>query len=104
MKLSRAKKIAEHITNEQLQIMFDYAKKEIKDWSVVSNINKGLTKGAAWNIYAKSFKIDKKLNSVWILNAVREFGDHLPGDIKRGKTNKGNVRDRKEPYHEEPVF
>ena len=58
-----AKKIAQYITNEQLQKMFDNAKVGIKDWTKVSIVNKGLTKGVAWNILAKVTKSADKTSS-----------------------------------------
>ncbi len=103
MKLSKANKIAGRITNEQLATMFEYAKKEIEDWRDLSITNKNITKGAAWNKYGKNFDVDKKYSPGWKIEAVQEFGDHLPGDIKRGNT-KSQTRDRDKPYHEEPVF
>ena len=57
MNRNNAKKIAQTITNEQLKDMFDNAKIGVKDWTKVSCVNKGMTKGVSWNILAKNFDI-----------------------------------------------
>jgi hypothetical protein len=37
--------------------MFDLAKNNIEDWSKVSIVNKGMTKGTAWNILASDLML-----------------------------------------------
>lgn len=100
MNRSDARKIAEKITNEQLQKMFEVAKKEIKDWTKVSSVNKGLTKGTAWNVLAKDFDVDHNYHIMAKTNMVREFGEFLPVEIKpEKKTKKMN-----KPAHQDPIF
>ena len=95
-----ARKIAEKITNEQLQKMFESAKKEIKDWTKVSSVNKGLTKGTAWNVLAKDFDVNHNYHIMAKTNMVREFGEFLPVEIKpERKTKKMN-----NPVHQDPIF
>jgi hypothetical protein len=40
-----SKKIALIISNQEIKEMFDLAKNNIEDWSKVSIVNKGMTKG-----------------------------------------------------------
>ncbi len=96
-----AKKIAETITNMQLKQMFDTAKVQIKDWCKVSNVNKGITKGVAWNILAKDFDVSKKYINIAKTNMIREFGEFLPENIKPFKKSSGYVN---KLVHQEPLF
>ena len=96
-----AKKIAEVITNEQLQTMFNTAKLYTKDWTAVSIVNKGLTKGTAWNILYTGFDVNKKIHILAKINMIREFGEFLPLELKSVKKPKRVISN---PHHEEPVF
>lgn len=96
-----SKKIAETITNEQLKQMLDNAKENIKDWTVVSNVNKGITKGVSWNILGKDFDINKTYFHIVKTNMIREFGEYLPNDIKPTKKSKSST---KPPIHQDPIF
>ena len=82
MNRTNARKIAETITNEQLQQMFETAKNKITDWTKVSNINKGMTKGVAWNILSKDFDMSANYHILAKTNMVREFGEFLPDQAK----------------------
>lgn len=86
-----AKQIAKSITNEQLLQMFNNAKESIKDWTKVSNVNKGMTKGMAWNILAKDFDITKNYHILAKTNMVREFSEYLPEELKPKKKEKQNI-------------
>lgn len=101
MTRAEARKLAETITNEQINQMFDKAKVEIKDWTVVSKCNKGLTKGIAWNILAKDFDVEKTHHIMAKTNMVREFGDYLPEELKPKKKAKPFLPP---PAHQEPIF
>ena len=101
MNRTDAKKIAENITNEQLQEMFNAAKVGIKDWTTVSTVNKGMTKGTAWNVLAKNFDVNVTHHNLAKINMVREFGDFLTEDFKPKKKNKV---DNFIPFHQEPEF
>lgn len=96
-----AKIIAETITNEQLQQMFDTAKEQITDWTVVSSVNKGMSKGVGWNILANGFDVKYHYHSLAKVNMIREFGDYLPDHIKPIKVKKKSL---KAPIHQEPMF
>lgn len=93
-----AAEIAETITNEQLSDMFEKAKSEIQDWKKRSKVNKGMSKGAAWNILAANFNVQHKYNVLAITNMIQEFGDYLPKELipkkKYGRYPK--------PFHQEP--
>jgi hypothetical protein len=96
-----AKCIAEFITNEELAVMFENAKNNITDWTEVSKVNKGMTKGAAWNILASDFKVDKTYNNLAKVNMIREFGKFLPNDLKPVKKPKPTIT---KIVHQEPRF
>lgn len=100
MNRTLAKKIAETITNQQLLDMFNVAKQSITDWTKVSNVNKGMTKGASWNVLAKDFDIDHNYHILAKTNMIREFGEFLPNEIKPQKKAKQSVK----PFHQEPKF
>ena len=100
MNRPNAKKIAKTITNEQLLEMFNRAKSTIVDWTKVSNVNKGLTKGTAWNVLAKDFDITKNYHILAKGNMVREFGEFLPEELKIKKVKRVFPK----PIHEEPKF
>lgn len=95
-----ARKIAETITNDQIQRMFDSAKKSIRDWMVVSNVNKGMSKGAAWNILTKAFDINKRIHILAKTNMVREFGEFLPWELRPLKKQRAT----RTPVHQDPIF
>ncbi len=102
MNRNDARKIAETITNEQLQQMFDTAKAKITDWTQVSNVNKGLTKGVSWNILTAGFDVNKEIHILAKTNMVREFGEFLPNQLKPRKANR--QFSNKPPVHQEPKF
>jgi hypothetical protein len=96
-----AKIIAETITNVDLALMFKLAKENIKDWTKVSSINKGLTKGTTWNILASNFDINHNYNTLVKVNMIREFGEFLPEYLKPKKVTK---KINNTPLHQEPKF
>ncbi len=100
MNKTEAKRIAETITNMEILAMFDNAKENIKDWSVVSVCNKGLSKGCAWNILASDFDLTHNYHVLAKTNMVREFGDYLPWYKKPTKTAKPTTN----VVHHEPNF
>lgn len=97
-----SREIAETITNQQLKQMFEKAKHEIKDWTKVSTINKGMTKGAAWNVLAKDFDENYNYHIMAKINMIREFGEFLPDELKpHVEKHKEPIT---EPYHQDPIF
>lgn len=97
-----ARKIAETVTNEQLKEMFDNAKTGIKDWTKISSVNIGMTKGTAWNILAKDFNVEQDYHILAKTNMVREFGEFLPYGLRSKPTrNKLNII---KPVHQDPLF
>jgi len=102
MNKSDAKKIAETITFSQLQEMFNNAKENITDWTVVSNINKQMTKGTAWNILFVGLKLETMLYPMAIKNMIWEFGDYLPSNLKIQK--KSNDKSTVIVTHQDPRF
>ena len=101
MNRQNAKKLAETVTNEQLQEMFERAKNTITDWTESSNVNKSMTKGAAWNILAKDFNVKKNYSFLVKKNMIWEFGDFLSDELKPLKKQK---KERSVPFHQEPIF
>ena len=102
MNRTDARKIADKITNEQLVQMFEAAKKGIKDWTMVSDVNSGITKGTAWNILAKDFDMQRKYHILAKTNMVREFAEYLPTELLPPKKIKRENKTK--PYHQDPVF
>jgi len=100
MKREHAKKIAETISNEQILNMIETAKTKIKNWNKRSIINKGLSKGTAWNILASDFDITKEHHILYKINLIREYGEFLPDEFKPKKVHK----DYTPPVHQEPKF
>lgn len=98
MNRNDARKIAETITNEQLQQMFDTARAKITDWTKVSACNLGITKGVAWNILAKNFDVTANHHILAKTNMIREFGEFLPNEFKPQKKN----RKIQVPVHQNP--
>lgn len=97
-----ARKIAAIITNEQIHEMFNNAKKKITGWNKVSAVNKGITKGTAWNILAKNFNVGGTNHILAKTNMVREFGDYLSTELILKKGSKSNSS--KTPAHQDPIF
>lgn len=97
-----AKELAQTITNEELQQMFDNAKAGIMDWTRVSTVNKGMTKGTAWNILTRDFDVTKQTHILGKINMIREFGDFLPGHLKKSKEKKTTLLPP--PIHQDPKF
>jgi hypothetical protein len=97
-----AKEVAEIISNQQLKQMFENAKFEITDWKKVSIVNKGMTKGTAWNVLAKDFDENFNYHIMAKVNMVREFGEFLPEDLKPLKETRESKIDN--PYHQDPIF
>lgn len=102
MNISDAKKIAEVITYEQLSEMFNRAKKGINNWKEVSAVNKGMSKGTAWNILYKCFTPQIINDKMALKNMIWEFGDYLDNDLKVNK--KGRINPSINVCHQEPIF
>lgn len=96
MTKNQARKIAKKITNAQVQQMFDNARENITDWTVVSNANISFTKGVAWNMLARGFDVNYNYHVVGITNMVWEFGDYLPDELKPPSPPP--------PTHHDPIF
>lgn len=99
MNRNEARKIAEIVSAADLKQMFINAQNGIKDWTKVSNVNIGLTKGTAFNILSKG-TIDDKTHIMAKTNMVREFGEWLPNYKKEIKPKINNSK----PTHQEPNF
>jgi hypothetical protein len=103
MNKTNAKKMAETITFNQVKEMFDNAKAQITDWSEVSAVNKGMTKGAAWNILKHGVKPEIINQPLALKNMIWEFGDYyLPELLKINKPSKKQIK--LDVHHQEPVF
>lgn len=96
-----ARKIAETITNNQIQQMFENAKASITDWTKISSVNKGLTKGRSWNILARNFDVKSNYHILAKTNMVLEFGAYLPAELKPKKKKE---QFKNKPHHQDPIF
>lgn len=100
MRRNEARNLADTITNQQLFDMLEKAKIGVKDWTKVSLVNKGMTKGTAWNILGKDFDVNKEYHVLAKANMIREFGEFLPEELKPKKKEKIKIV----PHHQEPKF
>lgn len=99
MNKTDAKKIAETVTNEQLSRMLSLARVGITKWDAISNVNKGMTKGAVWNILSDSFDPKGCYSYIAKVNMVREFGEFIVVEFMLPeKVAKKFVK----PFHQEP--
>jgi hypothetical protein len=101
MNKTDARIIAKTITNEQILEMFNNAKNSITEWTQVSTINFGITKGTAWNLLAYDFEVNRTYDILVKYNMIREFGDYLPEELKINKVKKAI---KGPAYHQEPKF
>lgn len=98
MNRNEAKKLAETVTSEQLKQMFLNAQERITDWRQVSRVNKGMSKGTAFNILsAGTIDIRQKLA---VTNMIWEFGEYLPGYTKPIAKERPEIA----VHHQEPKF
>lgn len=100
MNIFQSKKIACVITHEQLNQMFENAKKAEIEWRSCSVLNPTMTKGAVWNVLYPAF-LNGPNRHASVGNMVREFGEFLPEEIK---PKKKPAPEKINPYHEEPIF
>ena len=105
MNKNQCRELADKITEAEMTEMFENAKVEIKDWTKISRINKGFTRGVAWNIlYAaftseSPFRIQSRLAK---RNMIFEFQDFLPKHLipEKKVKNKTDVK----ITHQNPKF
>ena len=104
MNKTTAKKIAETVTNDQIQEMFDNAKANITDWTEKSSVNNCMTKGTSWNILYGAFKNMRhgRIRTLGLTNMIREFGDFIDGELVPNK--KKSVKVEHKITHQEPIF
>lgn len=103
MNRTLARKLAETITNAQLKDMFSKAKNSIKNWKKPSTVNKGMTKGVAWNILAAEFDENEDYHICAKANMIHEFGDFLPLELIEPLKNKKRY-EAINLVHQEPFF
>lgn len=106
MNRNEARRLTETVTNDQLREMFVNALNNITDWKKPSTVNKGITKGAAFNILAHGFDADsydpnRVVHPLAKVNMIREFGEFLPD---HAKPSKPIVSKRTYIHHENPKF
>lgn len=96
-----AKIIAKTITFDQVFKMLDNAQKGVTNWRETSSINFGITKGMAWNLLAKPYKLNNDVSDMGLYYLILEFGDYLPEELKIKKIKKiNNIA----PIHQDPIF
>jgi|GEM_PF-1330286 hypothetical protein len=104
MNKQEAKRLAEenYLTEEMVKQTLLNAQNGIKDWTVASALNKGLSLGYAYNLYSKIDVANSK-GTIIKYNFLVIFGDYLPAiyyenPIKEAKKQNIYV------HHEEPNF
>lgn len=98
-----AKQLAETVTLRELKQMFNTAKEKIKDWTISSRPNKGMSLGTTYNILIAGFEKYNSEKDIHILgktNMIWAFGEYLPGYAKKVRKEKQEVT----PHHQEPKF
>lgn len=102
MNRSDAKILAQTITNQQLMDMFNAAKIGVSDWTQTSIVNKGMTKGVAWNILAQNFDVEGVYHIMGKINMIREFGEFLSQELKPQRKNR--KKNESIIFHQNPIF
>lgn len=98
MNRNEARELAETTSEEDLKQMFLNAQSKISDWTEVSRVNRGMTKGTAFNILSKA--TGKPTHILGKTNMIWEFGEYLPNYQKKEKAKRLEVK----PVHQEPKF
>jgi hypothetical protein len=101
MNRHEARKLAETTTTADIIQMFKTAQDKIKDWTVVSRVNKGATIGTTFNILSKAIPADREIHVLGKTNMIWEFGEFLPGYNKPVKKKRGEGIN---PVHQDPKF
>jgi hypothetical protein len=89
--------IAKTVTLEEIKTMFINASQQIKCWEQISTLNKGMSKGLAFNILAAGFgegiysTISDIKNTIRI-NMIREFGEYLPNLTPKIRSIKPKIK------------
>lgn len=106
MKLSKkeCKKSAETISNQGLKEMLDSARDNVEDWKKSSDINKRMSKGTAWNMFAKDFDVEEVYSTVLKLRLLQEFSEFLPSYLRPKKEFKKPEKKESSIKHEAPIF
>lgn len=97
MNKTEAKRWVDIVTLDELKLMFISAYNEISDWGETSTLNKGMSKGAVFNVLTKA-GIHQNMSNLVKINMIREFGEYLP-NYKKSLTFK---KPKPKVYHEAP--
>jgi hypothetical protein len=103
MNRTEASKLAETVSLEDLKQMFKNAQTGVKDWTIASRVNKGLSLGVTYNILSKGLnekKNEGEIHHIAKRNMIWAFGEFLPGYTKPVKDKKTAIV----PSHQEPNF
>jgi len=98
MNRNEAKELAQTVSIYELKEMFVNAQNGITDWTKISSVNKGLTKGTSFNILTTG-GINKDTHMMARINMIREFGEWLPNYQKKLSV----IREQPIPIHQEPI-
>jgi len=101
MNRSYAKKLAQTITNKELETMLNNAKVGVLDWTKASKSNKGISRGTNWNMFCKDFNVNHKISEIIKFRMIEEFGEFLPIELHEPKKKKP---DYVQPTHFDPIF
>ena len=104
MNRTTARTVAGKITNKEIKSMFDLAKEKIDDWAVVSVCDNRVSKGVAWNNFAKDFDVKVEYDIKEKTKYLREFGDYLDYKIVKKMLDRKADEVKSNLKHEEPVF
>lgn len=105
MNKATCKKLAQIIKNEDVLDMLKAAKRNIKDWTVVSKVNPCMSKGCVWNMLAAHFDVNEVYHAPILSNILREFGDFLTiKPYMEAYLSKPKAKYNGEVCHKEPDF
>lgn len=103
MNRNEASKLADTVSLDDLKQMFKNAQTGVKDWTIASRVNKGLSLGVTYNILSKGLNEKQSANEIHHIaktNMIWAFGEFLPGYQKPVKAQKQDIT----PSHQEPNF
>ena len=96
-----ARELSKKIPGEVILEMLKKAQSEVTNWKAPCRVNKNMSRGKLWNMFATHFDPVKKHEMV-VYRLIEEFGDFLPEKYHPVKKKKKESETL--PYHEDPIF
>lgn len=95
------KDFSKTVSQDHIKFILERAKNDIKDWTVPSRQNKGISRGSFWNALHcnKVLKSDSS-SSIVKYRMLVEFGEYLPERLKPVMKKKTEPK----VIHQDPIF